>query len=106
MGATRGCTIRLFGVPLFVRFTPVGFNFLILFSIAHFSASLNIFLKWWFQVLTAAFIFHETNVLHLKNKTTGMELYEEVWFQVSRFLRNGSSEKTKRTKGANRAVDA
>lgn len=62
LGATRGCTIRLFGVPLFVRF--------------------------------------------LQGKTTGMELYEEVWFQVSRFLRNGGSDRTQRAKGTNRAVDA
>uniref|UniRef100_A0A183EES4 ubiquitinyl hydrolase 1 n=1 Tax=Gongylonema pulchrum TaxID=637853 RepID=A0A183EES4_9BILA len=62
LGATRGCTARVFGVPLILRFTP--------------------------------------------GKTTGSELYEEVWLHVSRFLHNASAGKQQRTRGANRAIDA
>uniref|UniRef100_A0A915CDK1 ubiquitinyl hydrolase 1 n=1 Tax=Parascaris univalens TaxID=6257 RepID=A0A915CDK1_PARUN len=62
LGAARGCTVCLFGVPLVIRFSP--------------------------------------------GKTTGVELYEEVWLQVSRFLQNGPSDRSQRTRGTNRAIDA
>lgn len=62
LGSTGGCTVRIFGVPLVIRFSP--------------------------------------------GKTSGAELYEEVWLQVSRLLQNGSSERPQKVKGANRAIDA
>ncbi|VDM41597.1 unnamed protein product [Toxocara canis] len=62
LGATRGCTTCVFGVPLIIRFC--------------------------------------------RGKTTGTELYEEVWFHVSRFLQNGPSDRPQRAKGTNRAIDA